>query len=214
MKIKRRLALLMGLLLTIAPVTFAAKPYLIYLNGRPTLDISSNMVKMIDGSLFVRLSSMSNELNIDYDYDLKKKTISISDKDEPQSEVVATNKEAGVTLYAKRRKGYLEDYWMEFVDKTIRYYPHWEKSSDNFGPRIFFEDINGNGKEEIVFKITTGHGTGYLMTKARVLQKTETNIGELYLEKLIEDPEIIIKKNVKMKKITDDKVEITIGKQR
>jgi hypothetical protein len=40
------------------------------------------------------------------------------------------------------------------------------------------------------------------------LQKTKTNVGELYEEKLIDNPMAIINKNVKIEKISENQVEI------
>ena len=101
------------------------------------------------------------------------------------------------------------------INRQIRWFPYW-RNSDNpaFGSRLFLEDINQDGKEELVIILTTGHGTGTMITEAHVLQKTKTNIGEIYEEKLIDNPEAIINKNVKTKKLSNDQMEIIIGKRK
>ncbi len=147
------------------------------------------------------------------EYDEKNKTIHISNIGEPQSEVVAMLKKANATLYATKREGNLEKFRLK-TDRGIRWFPYWRSSAfPSFGPRLFYEDINQDGKEELVVILTNDHGTGIMITEAHVLQKTKTNIGEVYEEKLIDNPEAIINKNVKTKKVSEDGVEITIGKK-
>lgn len=101
------------------------------------------------------------------------------------------------------------------MDGEIRWFPDWRSSdAPAFGPRVFFEDINQDGKEELVIVLTKGHGTGIMITEAHVLQKTKANVGEIYEEKLIDNPVVIINKNVKTKKVSKDQVEITIGNKK
>ncbi|MFP5109522.1 hypothetical protein ACSU6B_22625 [Neobacillus sp. C211] len=211
MKIKYFLTVFVVLLLSIVPVASAMVPLRVFVNGQPVFGIPP-IVKIIDGSPFVSIEAISSELKLDVEYDEKSKTLHISNKREPQSKVVATLKKTNATLYATEREGNLEKFRLE-LDGGIRWFPNWRSSSaPAFGPSLFFEDINQDGKEELVIILTTGHGTGINITEAHVLQKTKTNIGYIYQEKLIDNPVAVINKYVKTKKLSNDKVEITIGK--
>lgn len=217
MNIKWFLSVFVVLLISIVPVVSAVAPFIVFVNGQPVFGISifdTSIVRIIDGSPYVAIESISSELKLDVEYDEKNKTLHISNIGEPQSEVVAMLKKAKATLYATKREGHLEKFRLE-MDEGIRWFPYWRSTdAPAFGPRLFFEDINQDGKEELVIVLTTGHGTGITITEAHVLQKTKTNIGEIYEEELIDNPEVIINKNVRTKKISNDQVEITIGQKK
>lgn len=209
MKIKWCLFVFIVLCITLAPIASAGTPFKVFVNGQPVF--GSSFVQFIDGLPFVSIEAISSELKLDVDYDGKNRTVHISNKGEPQSEVVATLKKAKATLYATKREGHLEKFRLE-MDGEVRWFPYWRNSdAPAFGPRMFFEDINQDGKEELVIILTTGHGTGIIITEAHVLQKTKANGQEFYEEKLIDNPIAIINKQVKMKQLSSDQVETTIG---
>ena len=213
MKKKWFLTLPFVLLMSIVPVASAKTPLKVFVNGQPVYGIPP-IVRIIDGLPFVSIDAISNELKLDVEYDEKNNTVHISNKGEPQSGVVATLKKAKATLYATKREGNLEKFRLE-IDGGTRWFPYWRNSdAPAFGPRLFSEDINQDGKEELVVILTSGHGTGIMITEAHVLQKTNTSIGEVYEEKLIDNPVAIINKNVKTKKISNNQIEITIGKNK
>jgi hypothetical protein len=212
MKIKWIVTMFLVLFITSVPLVFAATPYKVFVNNQPLYD--PNVVKIIEGLPYVSILSINSELKLDVDHDMKNNSLYISNKGESQSEVVATFKEAKATLYATKREGNLEKFRL-VIDQETRWFPFWRNSdTPAFGPRFFYEDLNQDGEKELVIILTTGHGTGVLVTEAHVLQKTPTNVGNLYMEKLIDNPLAIINKNVKMKKLSEDKVEITIGKSK
>lgn len=213
MKIKWILTLSFVLLIAITSFASAAVPIKMFVNGQPIITIPP-IVRIINGLPFVSIESISSELKLDVDYNEQDGIINISNIGEPQSKVVATLKKAKAALYATEREGNLEKFRL-VVDGETRWFPSWRNSSfPSFAPRFFFEDINQDGKEELVVILTTGHGTGVSITEPHVLQKTETNIGDIYEEKLIDNPVAIINKNVKVKKISNDQVEITLGKKK
>ncbi len=55
-----------------------------------------------------------------------------------------------------------------------------------------------------------GSGTGLLEKKGQVLHKTESNIGEVYREILVDNPLAILSKNAR-KSLTESEAIITIG---
>jgi hypothetical protein len=157
MKIKWFFAVFILLSLIIVPVAFAETPIKVFVNGQPVFAIPP-IVRIIDGLPFVSIESISSELKLDVEYDEKNKTLHISNIGEPQSKVVATLKKAKATLYATEREGNLEKFRLE-IDGGIRWFPYWRSSSaPSYGPRLFFEDINHDGKEELVIILTKEHG--------------------------------------------------------
>jgi hypothetical protein len=89
--------------ITLIPVASAAAPLKVIVNGQPVFGIPP-IVKIIEGSPCVSIDAFSSELKLDIEYDQKNNTVHISNKGEPQSEVVATFKKAKAKLYATKRE--------------------------------------------------------------------------------------------------------------
>jgi len=134
----------------------------------------------------------------------------ISNKAESKQLAIATLSEAKATLYATNREGYYEKFKLQMNGFT-RYFPDW-KNVDNptYAPRLFFNDINHDGKKELVIVLTKDYGTGVLNTEVHVFQTIQTNIDERYEEVLVDNPISIILKNVKTR-LTAHVAEIIIG---
>ena len=122
MKIKWFFTLAFVLLMTIVTVASAANPLKVYVNGQPIYGIPP-IVRVIDGLPFVSIDAISSELKLDVEYDEKNNTVHISNKGEPQLEVVATLKKAKATLYATKREGDLEKFRLEINGET-RWFPY------------------------------------------------------------------------------------------
>ncbi|MDQ0878866.1 hypothetical protein QFZ77_007525 [Paenibacillus sp. V4I3] len=134
----------------------------------------------------------------------------ISNKAESKQHAVATLPEAKATLYATEREGYYEKFILQ-INGTNRSFPDW-KNVDNptYAPRLFFNDINHDGKKELVIVLTKDYGTGVLDTEVHVFQSTLTNTDEVYEEVLVDNPISILLKNVKTR-LTAREAEIIIG---
>jgi hypothetical protein len=104
MKRKWFLTVFFLLLITIVAVASASTPLKVFVNGHPIYG-APPIVRIIEGLPFVSIDAISSELKLNVEYDEEKKTVHISNKGEPQSEVVATLKKAKATLYAPKKKG-------------------------------------------------------------------------------------------------------------
>ncbi|MDF2675293.1 MAG: hypothetical protein K0R09_3565 [Clostridiales bacterium] len=201
-------ALIFLLINTIGAI--AAPPLKVLINGRPNNDPS--LVRIINGLPYVSIGAISNELNLDFDYNSETSTMYIANKGKPQSKVVATLKKANAVLYATESEGNLEKFIIDINGKIVGQFNWKSVDSPTYGPRLFFEDINQDGQNELVVILTTSYGTGILTTEAHVFHKINTNA--IYLEKLIDNPIAIIKKNVITNQISNNQVEITIGQKK
>lgn len=126
--------------------------------------------------------------------------------------VVAKSEEANATLYASERKdvGWLEKFEIK-IDGITYHKPYWINSNNpSYAPRILFNDINQDGRNDLVIVLIKGHGTGVLDSEVHVFHKNKTNIGEIYEEVLVDNPMAIILKNVKTK-LTPKEAVVTIG---
>lgn len=139
------------------------------------------------------------------------KTISV--QNETDEKPVGKLPEANVTLYAIERDGHLEKFKLQ-ANGGIQYFPDWiNVSNEAYSPKLFYNDINQDGKKELVVVLTRGYGTGVLEQNVHVLQKIKTNIGEIYREVIVDNPIAIINKNVKTK-LTKSEAIITIGNKK
>jgi light-regulated signal transduction histidine kinase (bacteriophytochrome) len=92
-----------------------------------------------------------------------------------------------------------------FINGKEAYFSDWKNSTfPDHHPELILEDIDRDGRKELIVILTKDHGTGYLQTEAHVIDP------ETLEETLIDSPIAIVLKNVKTK-IMDGKAEIKIG---
>lgn len=136
----------------------------------------------------------------------------LANQNETEDKIVGNLPEVNVTLYAIERDGYLENFKLK-SNGGIQYYPSWiNVSNEAYKPQLFYNDINSDGKKELIIILTTGYGTGIIEQNIYVLHKTKTDIGEVYKEIIVDNPMTILLKNVKTK-LTKSKAIINIGNE-
>lgn len=127
--------------------------------------------------------------------------------------VILKSKEANVILYAidlDRKNGMYRDFEMK-IDGGTRYFPYMVNvTNPSYAPRILYNDLNQDKKKDLTIVLTKGYGTEALDSEVHVLNKTQTNIGEIYEEVLVDNPMAIILKNVKTK-LTQHEAVVSIG---
>ncbi|MFF5395872.1 hypothetical protein ACFY5J_00565 [Peribacillus butanolivorans] len=127
--------------------------------------------------------------------------------------VISKSKEANVIIYANdidRKYGMYRDFEMK-IDGGTRYFPYWVNvTNPSYAPRILYNDLNQDKKKDLTIVLTKGYGTEALDSEVHVLNKTQTNIGEIYEEVLVDNPIAIILKNVKTK-LTQHEAVVSIG---
>ena len=117
---------------------------------------------------------------------------------------------AKATLYATEKEGFLEriltNFKLQWMGHT-HIFPRWMNVTNRaFYPELF-NDINNDGKKEMIIVLTTGYGSEDLIQEVRVLHIR--NNGDL-LEILVDNPMAIINMNVKTK-ASKTEASITIG---
>lgn len=110
--------------------------------------------------------------------------------------VVATLPKENINLYATERDGYLQKFRLE-VNGNSHYFSWRNVTEEAFSPKMYFNDINSNGEQELIIVLTTGTGTGIIEQNVHVFHKTKTNLGYVYKEILVDNPMAVILKNVK-----------------
>ncbi|APH04162.1 hypothetical protein [Bacillus weihaiensis] len=97
------------------------------------------------------------------------------------------------------------------IDGGTRYFPYWMNvTNPTYAPRILNNDLNQDENKDLTIVLTKGYGTGVLDSEVHVLNKSQTNIGEIYEEVLVDNPIAIILKNVKTK-LTQHVAVVSIG---
>lgn len=127
--------------------------------------------------------------------------------------VISKFEEANVILYTNeidRKNGMYRDFEMK-IDGGTRYFPYWMNvTNPTYAPRILYNDLNQDEKKDLTIVLTKGYGTEVLDSEVHVLNKTQTNIGEIYVDVLVDNPIAIILKNVKTK-LTQYEAVVSIG---
>jgi len=110
---------------------------------------------------------------------------------------------------------------MEYIDFKIDFQagvilrPYWiNTTSPTWSPQILYEDINKDGKNELIIILTKGTGTGILEQEVHVFQvknqRLNKELVEVPVEVLVDDPIAIVLKNVKTE-LLSNKAIISIG---
>ncbi|MGE7944518.1 hypothetical protein ACQKNB_20880 [Lysinibacillus xylanilyticus] len=129
---------------------------------------------------------------------------------------IAKSDKVDVTLYAKKMNGVYTDFKIDFQGGVLKR-PYWiNTTSPTWSPQIIYEDINKDGKNELIIILTKGTGTGILEREVHVFHIQNKRIGkvlvEVPVEVLVDDPIAIVLKNVKTE-LLPNKAIINIGKK-
>ncbi|MGE7694711.1 hypothetical protein ACQKNC_11410 [Lysinibacillus sp. NPDC094177] len=114
---------------------------------------------------------------------------------------IAKSDKADVTLYTKKMNGVYTDFKIYFQGGVLTR-PYWmNTTSPTWSPQIIYEDINKDGKNELIIILTKGTGIGILEREVHVFHIQNKRIGkelvEVPVEVLVDDPIAIVLKNVK-----------------
>ncbi|MEG0258484.1 MAG: hypothetical protein RR595_07760 [Lysinibacillus sp.] len=124
--------------------------------------------------------------------------------------VVGNLPEAKLTLYATEKEGDLTNFKLTVKGQTY-FFPRWLNSPNvTYYPKVYYSDINDDGRKEIVIVLTTDTGTGVIIQESHVFHVDDN--GDLS-EKLVDNPMAIINKNVKTK-LSSSKAIVSIGKEK
>lgn len=130
---------------------------------------------------------------------------SVNATNERYEEVSKLTKE-DIVLYAKEVNGLYRDFKIDFKGEVYSR-PFWLSiaNNPNYAPQTYYEDINEDGKKELIITLTKGYGSGALDEGVYVYRYTNGLI-----DVLVDNPLAIINKNVKTK-LTTEKAEIILG---
>jgi hypothetical protein len=129
---------------------------------------------------------------------------------------IAKSNIVDVSLFAKEMNDNYTDFKIDFRGSVLSR-PYWINTTNpTFSPQIKYEDINNDGKKELIIILTKDTGTGILEQEAHVFhiqnQKINMQFVEVPVEVLVEDPMAIVFKNVKSK-LKPNTAQIKIGER-
>ncbi|USK41741.1 hypothetical protein LIS77_24935 (plasmid) [Cytobacillus firmus] len=123
-------------------------------------------------------------------------------------EIVSSNDEENIILYAKKMNGLFRDFKVNFKG-AIFSRPFWiGVTNPSYAPQIIYKDINKDQKKELVIILTKGYGTGVLWEDVYVFETmtNDLNVNEM----IVDNPLAIIHKNVKTH-LSAEKAEVIVG---
>ncbi|MGG1677925.1 hypothetical protein ACIFOT_19495 [Neobacillus sp. NRS-1170] len=128
-----------------------------------------------------------------------------AEADVKEYRVVSELPKEKITLYAKEKNGLFQDLKIHFKGETY-FRPFWMNvTNPTYAPKLFYEDINQDGKKELIITLTKGYGSGALDEEVYVYRYSNGLI-----DVLVDNPLAIIYKNVKTK-LTTEKAEIIVS---
>ncbi|MFJ7730651.1 hypothetical protein ACIQXF_02025 [Lysinibacillus sp. NPDC097231] len=130
--------------------------------------------------------------------------LNIAEAKNEEYEIVSTLSKEDITLSAKKIGSLYRDFKIDFKGATF-YRPFWVNDTNpTYAPQIYYEDINKDGKKELIVILTKGYGTGVLDEEVHVFRNKN---GLMNI--LVDNPMAIIYKNIKTK-LTTEKAEISL----
>ncbi|MFT9819782.1 hypothetical protein [Lysinibacillus sp. NPDC056185] len=131
-------------------------------------------------------------------------------------EITKSNK-ADITLCVKKMNEAYTDFKIFFKGGVLTR-PYWiNTTSPTWLPQIIYEDINKDGKNELIIILTKGTGTGILEREVHVFhiqnQRIKNELVEVPVEVLVDNPIAIVLKNVKTE-LSPNKAIISIGEKK
>jgi hypothetical protein len=119
--------------------------------------------------------------------------------------VVSELPKENIALYAKQKNGLFQDFKIQFKGETY-FRPFWMNvTNPTYSPKLFYIDINQDGKKEFIITLTKGYGSGVFDEEVYVYSYTNGLI-----DVIVDNPLAIIYKNVETN-LTTKKAEITVG---
>ncbi len=160
--------------------------------------------KIINGRVMVPIMWVAEALGTYVRWDELNKEVNNISNPKPLSSL----SEADAKLYPFQQKdGVYYGFILEF--KGNRKYFDWiNVINPTYRPQLLYNDVNNDGKKELIIILTTGYGTGVHIEKIHIINPNTLTEFD------IETPDDIIKNNVKTKITSDENnvnIQITIG---
>ncbi|MEY9978534.1 hypothetical protein [Lysinibacillus sp. RC79] len=127
---------------------------------------------------------------------------------------IAKSDKVNVSIFAKKMNKVYSDFKIDLQGNVLSK-PYWISTTNpSWSPQIIYEDINKDGKNELIIILTKGYGTGILEREVHVFhiqnQLLNKKLVEVPVEVLVDDPIAIVLKNVKTELLLN-KANISIG---
>lgn len=194
-----------GIVLLLCSVTFtayASSAIKIFVNDK---EIQSDVLpQIINDRVMVPIRFIAEELGADVQWD--EHTNSVYIKNEPK--IISNLLDADAKMYPfQETDGSYKGFILEI--KGERKYFDWENTvNPTYAPKMLYDDINNDGKNELIIILTVATGTGVHIEEPHIIN-TDT-----FTELIVENPQQIIVDNIKSE-ITDNKdyvnIQITVG---
>ncbi len=184
-----------GIVLLLCSVTFtayASSAIKIFVNDK---EIQSDVLpQIINDRVMVPIRFIAEELGADVQWD--EHTNSVYIKNEPK--IISNLLEADAKMYPfQETDGSYKGFILEI--KGERKYFDWENTvNPTYAPKMLYDDINNDGKNELIIILTIGTGTGVHIEKTHVIDLDN------FMEYEVVNPLDIISQNVETSIIHED----------
>ncbi|MBS4199162.1 hypothetical protein KHA93_05775 [Bacillus sp. FJAT-49732] len=120
--------------------------------------------------------------------------------------IVSKSGKDDITMYAKKIDDLYYDFKIDFKGR-IASRPFWMNvTNPTYAPKIYYEDINQDEKNELIIILTKGYGTGALDEEVYVFETDSNRFGEV----LVDNPLAVVLKNTKTR-LTLTAAKLSIG---
>lgn len=189
-----------GILIGTAASAVAGQPIRLLVNGVEVQAESAPL--LVNGRVMVPVRAAAEALGKRVQWDSQRSEVAIEDQEELLAQYAKGERKVEV-WGTKVNRGY----WgmkMTFDGKT-RNFPFWYNVGNlSYAPQILLEDLNQDGKDELLVILTTGYGTGLKREEAHIFD------SETFEEIPLEDWQTYALKHVVPGSITKEGASILI----
>ncbi|MDA5109062.1 hypothetical protein QO009_002294 [Brevibacillus aydinogluensis] len=158
--------------------------------------------QIINGRVMVPVRAVSEAMGAEVNWDSKQRSVIVRTPEGPTP--IARLQQDQTTLYALKEKDGLYTPLLAEHQGQFKLFDWKSVTNPSYAPTIESKDLTGDGKNELIFILTTGYGTGALTQDVHVLQP------DTWEERKVPDPVETLKQHM-TSKVTKEQVEITVG---
>lgn len=204
MKKNKKLTLILtlttGILVGTAATVFAQNPIRLLVNGS---EIGSKEAPVIvNGKVMVPIRTTAEALDKEVQWNAQKSEVNIVDREDLLTEYVKGTQK--VKIWGEKSDG---GYWGMRITlgEITRNFPFWYNvGNPSYAPQVYLQDLNQDGKDELLIILTTGYGTGFKEEKAYIFDSGD------FSEIPLEDWQTYTLKHVVPGKVTKEGASIQI----
>jgi hypothetical protein len=178
---------------------YAAQQISIYINGEERTDLSP---QNINNSVYLPVRALSEALGAEVSWNQDNKTVEVNS----DIKLIASIPKNKIYLYALNEENGLYNGVILSINGKKKVFSDWSNiTNPSFKPELKYEDVNNDGKDEMIVILTSSEGTGIYIENIHIINPED------FTEYNVEDAIEVVQNKVKTKILSNNEAEIDIN---